>query len=770
MEMRSRAFILSYLVVFLLSTIITSYAQQPSIYVTGIVTNSAAGDSYDRPGAPGVRVYGYSTEAAAQDAYEAFIEFYRSGTTPNLGLVTETSTDPTGAFSLQMNPNGAIVFFSPDAKAPIIKRVRGQEVINVSMMLNTLDAAQVTASFTGLEAETEAELEGNNLNLRHTVTIPAGYGKTNGRLIFQPYILSADEKDTLQFRRPIVYDGVEYHLTQERRLNFDPASDPLFKYYSDTLSSDVVVVNWRDSIYVEDPSEILHCKSVTRMEDYTSIYFEQEDHIISTDKIRKPLKFLDYNVDTYDLNIDDYYEKPRMEKMPGKANLSIKFAPSEARIDPKDTLGISQLEGLKQTFVNIMNAEGSSLTEFGITATASPEGTYSKNVDLANRRMMYAYNEVQSVIPPSYRKYVVSWQESRVATWIEVAEAMEADSLVSQAQAIRDIVEKYPDSMDAQFAQIRKLDCYRPTIVDYCAKVRSMTCIYESTVYRALTPEEILKNYNDESKGYKTGKNNLTLNEFWNLFKIIEDKEEQLHLYKLAYDQTKKASGKPWVLAANCLAKAYLERDQVDTTILAPFIDLSFPKADYQLRKQDPFGQFEIEIINPRELVANQLVMYLRDNNFRSASVIAQLLPDEEEFKLMKAFTRVLGGYYKGGKTAQIREERRRNFEIARDSSPRNAVVMNLALGYDQYAEEALEEMDPKDPLKAYFRVVIESRRNPRFFTDWNLEGQMIEVLKSAFYSDPTLIPIAASDPDINENIYKSAKIDYDKGIPVMAY
>lgn len=743
-------------------------AQPPRINVHGYVINSA---DPNESTVAGVDVYGYSTMAAAQDAYESIVEFFRTGLPPELGLNVATTTDPTGYYELMVPTTGAIVFFSLNAKAPVLKSVNGKEELTVKMMINSLDAATVTGAMDGPSAETEAELEGNNWNLNHTVTVPAAYGKTNARLIFQPFVLAGNEIDTLEFRKPIIFDGPEYRLTQQRRLGFDPDADPLFNFYVDSLTADEFKIVWKDTIYLEDPTIVRHAKSITRIEDYTSIYYEKEDHINSTDKIRRPLKFLDYNVQTYSLKHEDYYVPPRKEKMPGSEQLSITFVTGEATIDPSDTFSLNQLEGLKRKFHEIMNAEGSQLTEMGVMATASPDGSYAKNVDLARRRLNYAFNEIWSSIPRDKRPYIINWKESRVATWEEVADAMHKDGFVTEADEIRSIANEFKGNMDAQFAKIKTLSYYRepqtpggPTVIEYCAKLKSMTCEYESVVYRALTPEEILANYNDESKGYKSGKTPLSLNEFWNLFKMVTDDDEREHLYKLAYQQSRKTTGKPWVLAANNLAEMYFEKGIVDTTLLYPFIDLRYNRADYVLRNPDAFGNITEEVMNPREIVANQLVMYLKDNNFRSASIMAQLLPDEEEFKMMKAFTRVLGGHYKGGKTPEEKAERRKNFELARDSSPRNAVVMNLALSYDQFAEEALELLPDDDQLKAYFRVAIETRRNGEIFADMMLEMEMIDLLKSAFYKDPTLIDIARADPDINETVFKYAYEDYKNG------
>ena len=56
----------------------------------------------------------------------------------------------------------------------------------------------------------------------------------------------------------------------------------------------------------------------------------------------------------------------------------------------------------------------------------------------------------------------------------------------------------------------------------------------------------------------------------------VKDPKELEELYRRAYHYSQELTGgKPWVLAANNLAVAYLKRDTVDTEVLKPLIDFS---------------------------------------------------------------------------------------------------------------------------------------------------------------------------------------------------
>ena len=218
------------------------------------------------------------------------------------------------------------------------------------------------------------------------------------------------------------------------------------------------------------------------------------------------------------------------------------------------------------------------------------------------------------------------------------------------------------------------------------------------------------------------------------------------------------------MLAANNLASAYIERGIVDTTILAPFIDTRVHTVNKKIMHMNGITS---EIVNPEAVVANQLCMFLRDNNFKRASVMAQLLPDNDRNRTLKAFTMCLGGYYKGGRNQQEREEAKKTFDIVKESSPRNRVVMYLAMnsaGGNALAERAMSELPQDDALTDYFWAVIYSRKfeaDPNDIMSLMTAG---DFLTQSFFKDEKYVGIASGDADINKDIYKDAESRYKSG------
>ena len=84
--------------------------------------------------------------------------------------------------------------------------------------------------------------------------------------------------------------------------------------------------------------------------------------------------------------------------------------------------------------------------------------------------------------------------ETRVATWNEVADLLEQDSLTTEAQEIREITEKYKNP-DAQFAAVSRLPYYATAIKERLPQLRTVQYEYKHEIFRELNPDEILDKY-----------------------------------------------------------------------------------------------------------------------------------------------------------------------------------------------------------------------------------------------------------------------------------
>ena len=726
--------------------------------VTGHIVDKTTGKPIDLKQVS-VSVYGFNTVAQAEDVKKQMDGDENTFVAPD----SQAFPDDNGYYEITIPETGALIF-KADMKPAVLEKVNYRLEINVKIeMGNYIRTSTITAVRDQVGVlDPQGDIEGNWLKARSTIALPENSGKTNARMIVQPILIDGVTKDTLRYLKPTVMDGQEYRVTQLRRMNYNADNDPLNRWLSpDTLTSAAQIVNWSDTIYLENPSKNYQVKGIIQLEDYNLPYFKKE-YFLASSRLRRPLRFLEYSMEPYMLDPEQYRERAKREKRNTAGNMSLNFMVGKAQLAADDEEGRRQIDSVKSVLLDIIHGEGSQLKEFHITGTASPDGPYAGNMNLAKKRMEYALNQIVSVLPKNVRDRVYMTTTATVAPWTAVAELLEADSLMVEAKAIRDIVSNNPGTPDRQWGKIRALPYYRSLIVNYLPRLRSVRYQYGYEIFRELTPEEILERYrNDED--YRSGRKKFALYEYWHLFQLVKEPEELEKLYKRAYDESIEANGRPWILAANSLAASYIARGVADTTILRDFIDLQTPVVNYHLMLMNGNGY---EIVNPEAVVANQMIMYVMTNNFRKAGQLTNILPDNDRNRLVRAYALCLGGYYKGGNTPEQRRRAREVFETVSESSPLNKVVLCLAMNtktYDSLAEEAMSALPGDSALTDYLWAVIYGRKGARtqdFMDDMASEDYLV----ACFHKDPSYIDIAAGDGDIVETIMKSARDRYENG------
>lgn len=726
--------------------------------VTGHIVDKTTGKPIDLKQVS-VSVYGFNTVAQAEDVKKQMDGDENTFVAPD----AQAFPDDNGYYEITIPETGALIF-KADMKPAVLEKVNYRLEINVKIeMGNYIRTSTITAVRDQVGVlDPQGDIEGNWLKARSTIALPENSGKTNARMIVQPILIDGVTKDTLRYLKPTVMDGQEYRVTQLRRMNYNADNDPLNRWLSpDTLTSAAQIVNWADTIYLENPSKNYQVKGIIQLEDYNLPYFKKE-YFLASSRLRRPLRFLEYSMEPYMLDPEQYRERAKREKRNTAGNMSLNFMVGKAQLAADDEEGRRQIDSVKSVLLDIIHGEGSQLKEFHITGTASPDGPYAGNMNLAKKRMEYALNQIVSVLPKNVRDRVYMTTTATVAPWTAVAELLEADSLTVEAKAIRDIVSNNPGTPDRQWGKIRALPYYRSIIVNYLPRLRSVRYQYGYEIFRELTPEEILERYrNDED--YRSGRKKFALYEYWHLFQLVKEPEELEKLYKRAYDESIEANGRPWILAANSLAASYIARGVADTTLLRDFIDLQTPVVNYHLMLMNGNGY---EIVNPEAVVANQMIMYVMTNNFRKAGQLTNILPDNDKNRLVRAYALCLGGYYKGGNTPDQRRRAREVFETVSESSPLNKVVLCLAMNtktYDSLAEEAMSALPGDSALTDYLWAVIYGRKGARtqdFMDDMASEDYLV----ACFHKDPSYIDIAAGDGDIVETIMKSARDRYENG------
>lgn len=739
--------------------------------VSGVITSAEDGS----PISEGVTVYSYMTTAEARDDYERTRRMLEENSVAGYVFSGTPHTTLGNYYSVPVPGTGALLFFYEDARVVRLEEVKGRLEINVALKVaRQLQKAVIEADnpkpFVVLES---IPISGDNEIASEFTFLFSGdvAGRSDARFAIQAFLLGENRKDTLQYFHPIVLDGQDYHLTQLRRKDFHPQEDYLYLCADEAhtfLTDSTRRITYPFRFKLDSRDDIRYFCYKYWLEDYNRVFYQDSAQVFSTARLQDPMQFLEYEFETYELNPDDFFVDAQRERHTGSKDLPLQFMVGKSRIDPADTAGLRALEEIKQEISDIASDRDASLKELYISGVASPEGSYQRNTELARSRMNYLLDNILSVLPSYSRQRVFQSGTSRVAGWEEVADILERDSLTALASQVREITAAYPGKMDALWAQIKLLPECRTQIIPRLPELRSVTCTYQSEVYRKLLPEEILEKYQGDPE-YRSGKKQLTLNEYWNLYKMLDQPDELEGLYRRGI----KAAGEMsyfWPLPANNLAISYIRKGQVDTSLLKHYLHEGYSVNRPIMSLSDPNRYDKVWNLDP--VVANQVIMLLNAKSSTRAVFWATYLKGLPQYKTLYHIARCLGGYYQVNN-----EEGRETFLVVSRSSTRNAAVMNMAVGAWKQAEKALDSLPQDDALTQYMRAQCLSRKygggrnygrmqQEVFGTDeYGLDIMVSDAaksyLKEAFRLDGSYRLTAGKDAFLPEDLVAEASLEW---------
>lgn len=768
----NRIYCLNYrfLIVSLILTFYSAFvfSQAPKL-VIGYVYNKEEFEKNKKKNVPldpnEVTIFIFNTVAEAEEVYE---KFKNNEYSEDFLQINTVIPDFEGYYEAMVPDNGALVI-RYGLGTPALEPVNGRSKIITYMEGGiTLEGVSIIGNYVEVTSTPPVpEQYGNVIYIRNAnIVLPAHVGKSNARMLVEPYVYNHTTGDTVHYRRPRLYVGKEFGKTQSRYMGFDNNRDVLYKYRTDEILDDKKnKYFWNDTVILPNAKDNFQVLGNVYIQDYLGTY-QTLNLTLSSRYTRKPLKFLEYSMDAYELDPDDFVEKAKKKLIEGVQDVSFVFKIGKAELDMSDTMNRYEIEKLRSTLLNLVNNPDSKLKELHVTSVSSPDGSYEMNKSLSLKRLRFAEQLIKDMLPADKMRMVYSYTKdpARVATWEEFLDVLKnelrmtpdgtalKDSLNTSIMQIESVLKKYPDNHNMQSSKISRLSLYKPFIIKYLPKLRTMKCEYKAEEFRELTPEEILEKY-DSDEDYRTGKKYMELYEYWNLANIVKDSKELENIYKLAYDYSVKVhpQHKPWVFAANNLAALLMKRDSFDVNILEPLINRTVASCNIKQRNGNSY-----DYINLEEVVANQLIIYVKNDDFANASIMAKILPKKEKYEEIIAFAYCLGGYYKmtGNLSPEEKQKRLGYFNTVRNSSPLNNVVMCLAMNnshLDSEAMEMLKKMPQDDPKVLYLKAVAYGRMGDSGFSDAML------ALKTCFLLDKKYIDIAKTDGDIDEDLFETA-------------
>ena len=538
-----------------------------------------------------------------------------------------TYSDIDGNYSCTVPRDAELIFYSGQHEEATVK-VNNRQIVNVQMQILTIELSEavVTASFgntTVYVEPSDLQLVGDHFVLKTNVRIPRKQFDLNSRFIFQPVLYDATLRDSTYFR-PVVIDGFNYHVNQQRYFSLDSSKDRLADYVvTNELSQTDNIYFYKDSLYV-DPKNVnndfrsdcyIGINGLFRRENTRpGAKKDYEDTLQIAKGTVNPLRFIEYNIHPQELTDTNLIPKPEMKLLMDAGVSKINFVLGKAKVDEKDAESVQNIQSIKQKLQAIVNNEFATLKSIEIVGYASPEGSYKQNLSLAKARTDLILKELAASLDPSVAKFVELTSNSIVEPWSKVAEILR-ESDPELATYIDDLVYKYSDSHDHIIPHMRKHAKYRSYLLkDILPSLRKVEYTLNYSEFRKLRDYEIWDRYNAKTE-------EISRYEYW---RLIDTAPDSLTRYSLITEGLEKYPNFTYV--ANDLAIQLIKQDSVNLEILKPSLG----------RKA------------PEPVIYNQALMALGAREVAMADSLSRLLPMNDTTAYLKSITAALAGDYEG--------------------------------------------------------------------------------------------------------------------------
>ena len=642
-----------------------------------------------------------------------------SGSKPPIGGVNIivngyvlTYSDIDGNYACTVARNAEIVFYSGQYEEVKVK-VNNRQIINVQMQMLTIELSEavVTASYgntTVYVEPSDLQIVGDHFILKTSVRIPKKQFDLNSRFIFQPALYNATLKDT-SFFRPVVIDGENYHINQQRYFSFDESMDKLADYVvTNELNKTDHIYFYKDSLYIE-PKNFDHDY---RSDCFIGIngLFRKETAVLGgktdyTDTIMiargtvNPLRFLEYNIAPQELTDTNFIPKPEMKLLMDAGVSKINFVLGKAKVDEKDPESVQNINSIKDKLQAIVNNEFATLKSIEIVGYASPEGSYKQNLSLAKDRTDLILKELAGSLDPAVAKYVDLTSKSIVEPWSKVAEILK-DSEPELSDYISGLVYTYSDTHDKIIPHMRKHKKYQSVLLKHTLPtLRKVEYILNYSEFRKLKDFEIWDRYNAKTE-------EISRYEYW---RLVDTAPDSLTRYSLINESLESYPNFTYV--ANELAVQLIKQDSVNLELLKPSLGKNAP---------DP-------------VLYNQALMALGAREVAMADSLARLLPNNDASAYLKSITAALAGDFDGA------------YPMISSRGGLNEILLLLCMERNATALSKCNEMmtlpEYSQNAKFWYIHAVCANRTDDVFT-------AMTSLEMALMLDPSLEEIARLDSD----------------------
>ena len=613
------------------------------------------------------------------------------------------TTNMEGQFTVSIDDTGSLLF-SIMGSEELTVAVDGQLNMEVALFPKAHELEEVTVVAKGVGnamviEPAELDVKGNFIYLKKFVKIPHRIFSSSVRMIIQPTIYNVTDRH-LSYLKPVVFDGKRYAITQRRMYDWHENLDSLTRFRTVKQTSrrtdDVVLIS--DSLYVANPKDDFMCVVMTSLENYNRIIYA-DTFMIARGTVN-PLRFLNYSLKGYDMTDERFLPQPEVHLRDSKGDMNLIFKVGKSDLDMSMGNNAAEIGAMLGEFRTIENDPDMALKSFTITGTASPEGNYERNLQLAKARMQSAMDMIMSSVPENLRRNAKVSTDASVAPWSEVERLLREDGHTSEADAVAEVTKRYAGQPDVQTVRMRRLPFYSTLLVEkYLPRLRRVSYQIVTSRYRPLTDEEI-------AALYAADNSSLSKYHFWRHYRNATDDKAREAIMRRALEVHP-----DFLAAATDLSALLINSGRPDEDVLAPF-----------------FSDTKTWLKLPESSRYDMAVSALNAMQFSRADSLMADLPDTPEFHKGKAYSAALNGRY-----VEVMQE------ISEDS-PLNEVLLLLAMKDNDTAWQQAQKLGDS-AIEEYIKATAANR------VDSYLDA--VVHLENALRLDPSLRDVARVDGDI---------------------
>lgn len=443
-------------------------------------------------------------------------------------------------------------------------------------------------------------------------------GEVNGdtRIILQPTIIDCLTEDTIEYLKPLVFEGERFHKLQHRRMAFDYfRNDSLARGYMPGYVPKDNEPFYFDSMVVYKkpvPKNTYRCSYVVSVEDYLHLMSDSADiHPGSCNPLR-PFKLFDFSVATTDLRLtSEFHENAESNFDNYSQDIQLKF------VQGKDELTTDSINELTlSNFSKELRTYGDKLWNLSVEGCSSPEGGMERNTLLARQRAAKASSLLRGVPGDVHRQIL----PPHVYTWEDVLEEVKKQNNQEITDMVQNVVANH--KANEVYGMLKNLPFFESVIGPILQKQRVIRFKYMVQRERVMEADEAVDFYYRHKHDLLSGKKHLSDGDYYNLFATVRDSAELDTITMLSYKQiTSKAAYDRLKLApyvANRMALLKIRQGHADVNVLRPFINLDDQQVNHVFR--DNFNN--TWMVNREELLTNQAVAYFQEEKTDTATFI----------------------------------------------------------------------------------------------------------------------------------------------------